>query len=183
MAYYGQPQQGYGMPQIDPSVVAWFQSVDADRSGQISAQELQQALTNNDWSRFKIETCYKMISMFDKNFTGTIDINEFNSLWGFINQWRQVFVVYDQDRSGSISEHELHNAFSRMGFNVSPQFMRTAMWRYDVFNRHQLTFEDFINCSVLIQALTGQFRQRDTKMVGTAQMNYDDFMCVAISNL
>ena len=51
------------MPQMDPTVVAWFQSVDADRSGRISAVELQQALTNNDWSRFRIQTCYQMIGM------------------------------------------------------------------------------------------------------------------------
>ena len=55
-------QPGYGMPpQVDPNVLAWFHSVDADRSGRISGIELQQALTNNDWSRFKLETCYQMI--------------------------------------------------------------------------------------------------------------------------
>ena len=46
--------------------------------------------------------------MFDRDFSGTIDINEFNSLWNYINQWRQVFAAYDQDRSGSISQQELH---------------------------------------------------------------------------
>ena len=29
----------------------WFSSVDADRSGAITAQELQQCLINGDWSR------------------------------------------------------------------------------------------------------------------------------------
>lgn len=29
----------------------WFSSVDSDRSGSISASELQQALVNGDWSR------------------------------------------------------------------------------------------------------------------------------------
>nr|XP_002130586.1 peflin-like [Ciona intestinalis] len=182
MAFYGQ-QPGYGAPQLDPTVVAWFHSVDADRSGHISAGELQQALTNNDWSRFKLETCYQMISMFDRNYSGTIDIHEFSSLWGFINQWRQVFMAYDQDRSGYISENELHTAFTRMGFNVTSQFTRTAMWKYDVYNRQQLTFEDFINCSVLIQSLTGQFKQRDAQMRGNAQISYDDFMCVAVNNI
>lgn len=45
MAYYGQPAPGYGQPQqppVHPMVMTWFQSVDADRSGKISALELQQ---------------------------------------------------------------------------------------------------------------------------------------------
>ena len=48
-AYGQQPPQGYGQapgyaqgPPIDPNVMAWFQAVDADRSGRISALELQQ---------------------------------------------------------------------------------------------------------------------------------------------
>ena len=49
---------------IPPNIVAWFQAVDADRSGQISGVELQQALTNQDWSRFSLPTCYKMIGNF-----------------------------------------------------------------------------------------------------------------------
>lgn len=183
MAYYGQQQPGYGMPQIDPNVVAWFHSVDADRSGRISGLELQQALTNNDWSRFKLETCYQMIAMFDRDYSGTIDVNEFNSLWNYINQWRQVFAAYDQDRSGSISQNELHTAFSRMGFNISPSFVATAVWRYDINRRQQLTFEDFISCCLLMQSLTNHFRQKDTAMRGSAQIAYDDFMCMAIANI
>ncbi|XP_076801943.1 peflin-like [Clavelina lepadiformis] len=183
MAYYGQQPGFGGAPQVDPSVLAWFQSVDADRSGHISATELQQALTNNDWSHFKLGTCYQMIALFDHNYSGTIDLHEFNSLWGYINQWRQVFVAYDQDRSGFISEQELHTAFSRMGFNVSPTFVKTAMWRYDVHGRRQLTFEDFINCCLVMQSLTAEFKKRDTKMMGSAQMAYDDFMCMAVANI
>ena len=178
MAYYGQQQL-----QIDPNVLAWFQAVDLDRSGQISAVELQQALTNNDWSHFKLDTCFKMIAMFDKNYTGTIGVHEFNSLWNYINQWRQVFAAYDQDRSGAISEAELHTAFSRMGYNLSPNFVRTALWRYDINRTRQMSFESFINCSIMLQSLTGQFQQRDKGMKGQAQIGYDDFMCVAIANL
>jgi len=52
-APYGQPP---GCPPgMDPNVYSWFIAVDADNSGSISATELQQALTNGNWSHFNPE--------------------------------------------------------------------------------------------------------------------------------
>ncbi|XP_071143858.1 uncharacterized protein [Mytilus edulis] len=72
---YGQAPGGYGAgppPGIDPSVYQWFLTVDQDKSGHITAHELQQALVNGNWSHFNPETCRLMISMFDRDNTGTI---------------------------------------------------------------------------------------------------------------
>lgn len=44
-----------------------LQSVDADRSGKITADELQRALLNGNWTPFNRETCRLMIGMFDKS--------------------------------------------------------------------------------------------------------------------
>ena len=185
MAYYGQqPPQQMGYNAVPPNVLAWFQAVDLDRSGNITANELQQALTNNDWSHFSLNTCIKMVAMFDRDYSGTIDINEFNTLWNYINQWRQTFSYHDRDRSGFISANELHAAFAQMGFNVSPNFVnQSAMYKYDINRNGQLSFECFITCCILLQSLTGQFRKRDTQMRGQAQLSYEDFMMVAVSNL
>lgn len=48
-------------PGVDPNVYSWFVAVDTDRSGQITANELQQALTNGNWSHFNPEACRLMI--------------------------------------------------------------------------------------------------------------------------
>ena len=45
--------------------------------------------------------------MYDKDHTGTIDINEFQALFNNINQWKAVFESYDKDRSGRIDQNEL----------------------------------------------------------------------------
>lgn len=50
-----------GQPAVSPEVQQWFMSVDRDRSGRISALELQQALVNANWSHFNAETCRLMI--------------------------------------------------------------------------------------------------------------------------
>merc|ERR1711874_929005 len=99
---------GYGQqPAVDPSVAQWFSAVDTDRSGQISAQELQRALVNGNWSHFSEEACRMMIDMYDKNASGSIDVNEFQQLFNAINQWKSVFQGYDKDKSGSIEQSEL----------------------------------------------------------------------------
>ena len=53
-----QPQQQYQqrppaqIQQIDPQVRSWFQSVDRDGPGFVTAIELHQSLMNGDWTPF-----------------------------------------------------------------------------------------------------------------------------------
>ena len=52
---------------MNPEVYSWFVTVDADRSGAITAIELQQALQNSNWSNFNAETCRLMIGVLSPN--------------------------------------------------------------------------------------------------------------------
>merc|ERR1712179_814605 len=68
-----QGQGGYGAPHPQGGnqlVYQWFQAVDVDRSGQINALELQQALVNGNMSKFSEEACRMMIDLFDANRSG-----------------------------------------------------------------------------------------------------------------
>jgi len=47
------------------------------------------------------------LGMFDRDRSGTIDVNEFQLLYNYINQWLATFRTYDRDGSGHIEEHEL----------------------------------------------------------------------------
>lgn len=90
-----------------PDIQTWFNAVDRDRSGKINAEELQAALINAQGKNFSGTACQLMIGMFDHDKSGTIDINEFQQLYAYINQWLSVFKTYDRDQSGHIEEHEL----------------------------------------------------------------------------
>lgn len=50
---------------------------------------------------------YSLPGMFDKDKSGTIDINEFQQLYNYVNQWLGTFRSYDRDQSGHIEEPEL----------------------------------------------------------------------------
>ncbi|CAH1772336.1 unnamed protein product, partial [Owenia fusiformis] len=181
---YGAPQQQSGYPQagVDPNLYNWFQAVDQDRSGRITATELQQALTNANWSHFNPETCRLMIGMFDRDFSGTIDFNEFCSLWNYIHQWKGIFDRFDGNRSGTIESQELQSAFSMMGFNVSPRFVQLIVWTYDTHGRRSLTLDKFIQSSVMLKSVTDTFKQKDTNLSGVINVGYEDFMYMAMSN-
>lgn len=46
--------------------------------------------------------------MFDKDQSGTIDLQEFQQLWKFIQEWRAIFDQYDRG-SGKLGQNELQN--------------------------------------------------------------------------
>ncbi|PSN52322.1 hypothetical protein C0J52_11408 [Blattella germanica] len=146
-----QPQQlsyagGYpgSAPGVNPEVQQWFNAVDRDRSGKISAKELQSALINGQGKNFSDAACQLMIAMFDRDKSGTIDVNEFQQLYNYINQWLATFRTYDRDNSGHIEEAELSQALQQMGFRFSPEFVKFLVTKSDLQNHRQMSVDQFI---------------------------------------
>ena len=40
-----------------------------------------------------------------------------------VQDWQTVFSHFDQDKSGSIDQHELTNALRQFGYNLSPRLI------------------------------------------------------------
>ena len=53
------------------------------------------------------------VGMFDRDRNG-IDLNEFQSLWNYLQQWRGIFSQFDRDQSGFIDANELHNGMCNL---------------------------------------------------------------------
>ncbi|KAM8967448.1 sorcin [Pelodytes ibericus] len=191
MAYPGQPggyyQGGYGVPgggaypgQHQDPLYGYFVSV-AGQDGQIDAEELQRCLTqaglSGGYKPFNLETCRLMISMLDRDMSGKMGFNEFKELGGIVNGWKQHFVTFDSDRSGTVDGMELQRALAAMGFRLSPQALNNITRRYSTHGR--ITFDDYIACCVKLRALTDTFRRRDGAQQGMVNFQYDDFIqCV-----
>ncbi|CAK5281992.1 unnamed protein product [Mycena citricolor] len=144
------PPGGQGPPPgADPQLWNWFTSVDADRSGAITAPELERALINGDWTPFDLDTVKLLMTIFDTDRSGTIGFNEvcvevlrelrppadtraqFAGLWKYIKDWQNVFKHFDRDRSGSIDGSELRDALAQFGFNLSPHLLVLVQRKYD----------------------------------------------------
>jgi len=120
-----------------------------------------------------------MIDMFDRDKSGQINVQEFASLFSYINDWKGLFERIDRDRSGFIEQAELNQAFQQMGYRFTPTFIQNLLAKYDSRQR-KLTLDNFIVASVNIKRLTDSFRSRDREMRGQATLQYEDFIGLAM---
>ncbi|CAH8864995.1 unnamed protein product [Trichobilharzia szidati] len=172
----------YGNPcSVNPQVANFFNQVDTNRSGSISADELQRALNNGLGTAFNMRTVDLMIAMFDKDMNGTMNLEEFNQLFTFVQQWQTCFRNYDRDRSGTIDVNEFQTALSSFGYRLSPQFITLLIRKFDRHRRGSISFDDFILACVCLKNLTDGFKLYDYQRNGTAQMNYENFLTAAFS--
>ncbi|EGO00558.1 hypothetical protein SERLA73DRAFT_178396 [Serpula lacrymans var. lacrymans S7.3] len=177
-------------PGSDPQLWAWFSAVDTDRSGAITAHELEKALINGDWTPFDLDTVKLLMTLFDVDRSGTIGFNEFSGLWKYIKDWQNVFKHFDRDLSGSIDGQELHEALRQFGYDLSPHLLNLVQRKYDVKASTMvirggpppgISFDRFVRACVVIKQLSERFRRMDTDRDGWIQLNYDQFMETVLS--
>ncbi|XP_077978472.1 grancalcin-like [Glandiceps talaboti] len=151
----------------------------AGADGQIEATELQACLTkanfHGSFTPFSLETCRVMIAMLDRDMTGKMGFNEFKELWACLHQWKQTFINFDRDRSGTMDAHELAAVVRSFGYNLSPQAFQVLLKRYAKAGGF-VTFDDFVALCVRLRALSDAFKRRDQMKNGTATFQYDDFL-------
>ncbi|GAA6002736.1 hypothetical protein JCM10207_007650 [Rhodosporidiobolus poonsookiae] len=167
---------------------AWFDAVDADRSGQVTELELKQALVNGDFSSFSDDTVKMLFGIFDVDRSGTIGFNEFVGLWQYIKDWQGVFRNFDQDRSGTMDGHELHTALSQFGYSLSPNIVNLLLRKYSPLQGNPgssppgINFDRFVRCCVTVRQLTEGFKQHDQDRDGWINISYETFLTLILSS-
>lgn len=158
-----------------------FQKVDRDRSGYISADELQQALSNGTWNPFNPETVRLMIGMFDRSNRGCVSFQDFGALWKYVTDWQNCFRSFDTDNSGNIDKNELKSALTAFGYRLSDGLYDTLIRKFDRYGNGTILFDDFIQCCVILYTLTSAFRQYDTDQDGVITIHYEQFLNMVFS--
>ncbi|KAG0253373.1 Programmed cell death protein 6 [Mortierella polycephala] len=176
-------QQQYAtQSSAESSLRQYFDTVDTDRSGQLSTEELQKALINGDWSPFNYETVRLMMNMFDTDNSGMINFAEFSGLWKYIEDWRACFRAFDQDQSGSIDFNELKTAMRSFRYNLSDEFLRLLIKKYDRNGRGDVSFDNFVQIAVTVKSLTDAFMRIDREGKGYATIGYEQFLELVVNN-
>lgn len=131
--------------------------MDKDRSGHISADELQVALSNGTWSAFNPETIRLMIGMFDRENGGTVSFQDFGALWKYVTDWQNCFRSFDRDNSGNIDKNELKTALTSFGYRLSDNLIDVLLRKFDRFGRGTILFDDFIQCCIVLYVSIHKF--------------------------
>jgi len=163
----------------DPQIGQWFAAVDVDRSGRITATELQAALMSSNGRKFNETACRLMIGLFDGG-SGSIDINGFGQLYNYVNQWLAAFRAYDKDQSGYISNFEFMQALQTMGYRFSQPFVDILAVKFGERNAG-LPVDGFITACILIQKFTDGFRKRDLQQQGVITIPYEEFLSMVLT--
>lgn len=183
-AQYGGGYPGtFGAPQQAADPMWGYFTAIAGQDGEVDAEELQRCLTqtgiSGSYTPFSLETCRIMIAMLDRDMTGKMGFNEFKELFSALNGWKQNFLMFDQDRSGTVEPHEMSQAISAMGYRISQQALAAIIKRYSKGGR--IYFDDYVACCVKLRALTESFRRRDSMQQGAVNFPYDDFILCTMS--
>lgn len=64
---------------------------------------------------------------------------------------------FDRDRSGTVEPHELQQALTAFGYNLSPQVMGVLIRRYSTDGR--VAFDAFVALCVKLRSLTSESQQ------------------------
>ncbi|XP_052114868.1 calcium-binding protein CBP [Arachis duranensis] len=168
-------------PGTDPSIVACFEMVDVDRSGQIDDRELQKALSSYNQS-FSLRTVHLLMNMFtNTNIKKIVSFgtNVFLDLQLLI---QATFERFDRDRSGRIDSNELREALLSLGYSLCPMLLELLISKYDKTDgrARAIEYDNFIECCLTVKGLTDKFKEKDTNLSGTANFTYESFMLTVL---
>nr|CAD7458238.1 unnamed protein product [Timema tahoe] len=166
---------------LKTKLIVFYCRVDRDKSGYISADELQVALSNGTWTPFNPETVRLMIGMFDKQQRGAVSFEDFGALWKYVTDWQSCFRSFDRDNSGNIDRSELKMALTSFGYRLSDTLVEVLVRKFDRLGNGTILFDDFIQCCIVLMTLTTAFRQYDTDQDGVITIHYEQFLSMVFS--
>lgn len=127
-----------------------FESIDTDKSGTITAQELKEALDKKG-TMLKEEDAAKLLSMIDVDANGTIEYDEFLAATLSQHQLlkdenlRSAFKHFDTNGDGIISMEELNNAIGSGDLQVTKDEIQRVLNEVDKDGNGEIDYDEFVD--------------------------------------
>ncbi|GIQ87943.1 hypothetical protein KIPB_010090 [Kipferlia bialata] len=159
-----------------------FTAIDADHSGNISAEELCKvfstpAVPPNIPAYTMPPNIGRMLCRMVSSDNPHVEFKEFVTLDTFVREVQGVFLRFDRDKSGEMSFAELMPAIQQVGFTLQQGLVGSLMRAFDPSQSGALTYSGFLSlCAVLGLART-LFSSWDTNKSQTVTLSYDQLLC------
>ncbi|KAK3285208.1 hypothetical protein CYMTET_7179 [Cymbomonas tetramitiformis] len=140
----------------DAEILRMFQEIDEDGSGEVEPDEIVQSLKKQGVSITEQEV-KKMITIFDPNGDGSIDLEEFSGVMksnpeakDWFSQLKEqkamqdVFKEIDVDGSGEIDVDELITAMKAFGLDLPDEQVQEMFNEADIDGGGSIGFEEFV---------------------------------------
>ncbi|ORX85344.1 EF-hand [Anaeromyces robustus] len=168
----------------EDEVREWFNAVDTDNTGELTVEELRNALKNGDNTSFSYQTIILMIRMINSRNTDTLNLNEFHAMMIYIDRWRKMFNLFDVDRNNSIDKEELKEALYRLKLQISDRIVQLLLKKYSRnYDGRTINFDQFINICISLNNITESFRYQDRNKQGKLYLSYEEFLVQVINLL
>lgn len=164
------------LPRVHPEVTKWFQTMDKNSTGRISAFELQIAFEEFQNNKFSNDLCWYIVHLFGEK--GGLGLKTFEKLYFCVKEWVNAFNAYDMEKRGLISEKELVYALQLLELTFSQKFTKFLIKRY--LKRKIITLENFLIICLQIHKFTEEFKERDDDWDGFVTIDFEDFLKIVM---
>ncbi|KAK1394817.1 Calcium-dependent protein kinase 23 [Heracleum sosnowskyi] len=156
----------------------WFDRVDSDKTGSITAAQLKAALSVGNLE-FSISVVQQMIRMYDFDRNGTMSFQEFVELNRFLLKVQQAFSDSERGR-GYIVPDDVYEALQKLGFSLDSPAFYTVCQSFDQKKNGRFRLDDFISLCIFVQSSRNMFNSFDTSRQGRVSLDLNQFIyCTA----
>ncbi|KAA8492207.1 Penta-EF hand domain-containing protein 2 [Porphyridium purpureum] len=156
----------------------FFDYVDTDRSGKISAVELHKALTQAGMD-VTLENAASLIRMHDATRDGECNFDEFVQVHMFITSVQQSFLVVDADRNGWLDQNEVRRALEMNQFHMDEPAFQQCFRSFDPDNNKHLSMSEYLALACFLAFSRSVFTAFDPHRSGTVHLTQSQFFYAA----
>ncbi|KAJ8774165.1 hypothetical protein K2173_009596 [Erythroxylum novogranatense] len=156
----------------------WFDRVDSDGTGSITATQLKSALAVGNLE-FPLSIVQQMIRMYDFDKNGTMSFDEFIALNKFLIKVQRAFSDLERGR-GYLVPDDVYEALVKIGFSLDTPAFYTVCESFDDKKSGRFRLDKFISLSIFLQSARNLFNAFDTAKQGRVTLDLNQFVyCTA----
>jgi len=157
-------------PQEQNGLRNWFLNVDADRSGLLDPNELQNI--KFDGIPIGLQVASKLVAVFDQNRRGSVDFGQYITMHKFIEHMRKAFQTVGSPR---ITTREIHTALQQGSFAyISQGTIDECLKTFDK-QKLGLDWPQFLLMTAHLAHCRSVFEWNDREKRGEVKFNIDEF--------